>query len=337
MEAGETRMSAPARWLRPILGAGIGLVFAVLLARRVEWEAVARLLAGAEAAPLALALAALGAGIGLRIVRWWWMLRAFDPGLRLASCARPFLVSLALNNTVPLRAGDVVRVVGFGRALRAPAARVLGTLLIERLLDLLVLLLVFFLTLLGAARVFPRGFVLAAGVAGLGATAALLVLLAFPGGVARAAERLVSRAQGRSRRAERIAPLARQLVESLGVLGSSGRSAALLGLSLLAWIAEGSVFAAAAVSLGMTFPWPAPWLALGAATLSTLLPGAPGYVGTFDWFATLGFVAYGTDRSAAAAAALLIHVLLWLPVTVTGLALLGLHRRETRALEVEAA
>ena len=337
MEARPAGVSGRAPWVRPALGAAIGLGFAFLLARRVEWTEVGRLLTGAEAGPLVLALAALATGLSLRVVRWWWMLRAFDPGLRPASCARPFLVSLALNNTMPLRAGDVARVVGFGRSLRAPAARVLGTLMVERLLDLLVLLLVFFLALLGAARIFPRGFLVAAAAAGAVAAVTLLVLVLAPGLVLHAAEWMVSLARRRRGWGERLAPMVHQLAESLAVLGSPRRSVALLGFSLLAWIAEGVVFAGAAASLGVAFPWPAAWLSLGAATLSTLLPGAPGYVGTFDWFATLGFVAYGTDRSAAAAAALLVHLILWLPVTVTGLALLCLRGRETRSLEVGSA
>jgi uncharacterized membrane protein YbhN (UPF0104 family) len=106
----------------------------------------------------------------------------------------------------------------------------------------------------------------------------------------------------------------------------------LLVLSLAAWTMEGLVFAAAATSLGVAHAWLAPWLSLAAATLSTLLPGTPGYVGTFDWFATLGFVAYGVDRSAAAAAAVLVHLLLWVPVTLTGLALLGRRGRRPQPL-----
>jgi glycosyltransferase 2 family protein len=325
-------MTAGWRRARPLVGAAIGLIFVVLLLERVDWRVVGSLLAGATAGPLLLALAALATGIGLRLVRWWWMLRALEPRLPLTRCVRPFLGSLALNNTLPLRAGDVVRVVGFRGTLRSPPARVLATLVLERLLDMLVLLLVFFAALAGTARVFPRGFLVAAVVTGTTAAASLLVLIAAPDLVARLAERLVG---GEARRpfVTRLAPIVRQLVVSLRVLGSARRAAVLLLITLLAWLAEGAVFAATALALGVSFPWPAPWLSLGAATLSTLLPGAPGYVGTFDWFATLGFVAYGTERSAAAAVALLVHLLLWLPVTAAGLALLGFRRSDTAPVE----
>lgn len=317
---------SPRRWLRPVAGAAIGMAFLLLLARRVEWPVVRALLSGARLVPLGLALAALTAGLSLRITRWWLMLRAFDPGLRPGSCVRPFLGSLALNNTMPLRAGDVVRALGFRRALRASPARVVGTLLIERLLDLLVLLLIFFAALFGASRVFPRPFLIAVGAAGAAAVAALLLLVFAPERVGALGVRLAGWRRVPAGWRARLVPHATQLAESLTVLRAPGRAAGLLGLSLLAWLAEGGVFAAVAWSLDVPAPWLAPWLALGAATLATLLPSAPGYVGTFDWFATLGFTAYGVSHAAAAAAALLAHLVVWLPVTVAGLAALALRR-----------
>jgi uncharacterized membrane protein YbhN (UPF0104 family) len=112
----------------------------------------------------------------------------------------------------------------------------------------------------------------------------------------------------------------------LTLLRSPRRTAGLLGLSLAARPVAGAVFAAAAWSLGLTVPIFAPPLSLGAATLATLLPSAPGYVGTFDRFATLGLTAYGVERSAAAATALFAHLIVGLPVTLAGLVALALAR-----------
>jgi glycosyltransferase 2 family protein len=67
-------------------------------------------------------------------------------------------------------------------------------------------------------------------------------------------------------------------------------------------------------------------LSLGAGTLATLLPSSPGYVGTFDYFAALGLTAYGASLGAATAFALLVHLVLWVPVTVLGFALLLVGR-----------
>lgn len=317
------------RWLRPAVGVVIAALFVWLLASRVEWASVARVLASASMGPLVVGLALFGAGIAVRVVRWWWMLRSFEPGLRPAQCARPFLVSLALNNTMPLRAGDLARAFGFRAALRSPPGRVLGTLVIERVLDLVVLLVLFFAGLVGAARgIVPPGYVTAGAAAGAIGVAALVALMLAPMRMAAALERWRGRLAPQSRVA-RLVGAAAQFFEALGALQSPVRALQLLALSALAWALEGGMYAAVAWSLHAAVAPFGPWFAAATGTLATLLPSSPGYVGTFDYFAMLGLTAYGASRSVAAAFALLVHLVLWVPVTVVGgLMLLNGSRRE---------
>jgi uncharacterized protein (TIRG00374 family) len=317
------------RWLRPAVGAMIAALFVWLLASRVEWASVGRVLSSASAGPLVLGLALFAAGIAVRIVRWWWMLRSFEPGLRPVQCARPFLVSLALNNTMPLRAGDLARAFGFRHALRSPPGRVLGTLAIERVLDLVVLLMLFFAGLAWAARgMIPQGYITAGGIAGALGAGALVALMLAPMRMARAIERGRIRFSAESR-AARLLGAAAQFFEALGALQSPVRALQLLALSVLAWVLEGSMYAAVAWSLHAAVAPFGPWFATATGTLATLLPSSPGYVGTFDYFAMLGLTAYGASRSVAAAFALLVHLVLWVPVTVIGgIMLLGGSRRE---------
>ena len=313
-------MKSVRRWLHPLLGLLVAALFLYLAFGRMEWAEIEGVLRSAAPGPLFLALLALAGGFFTRIVRWWWMLRALEPELPLRSCTRPFLLSLAINNTVPLRAGDVVRAFGFRTALRSPPLRVVGTLVVERILDLFVLLALFFAGLLGvAAGAVPPAFVSTGVLLGMACLGGILVLVFAP-------ERLhaILRAVLRSRRlarqswAERAGALLQQLFDGLSILQSPGRAAQLLGLSLVAWTLEGAMFASVAWALHTEASPLGPWFALATGTLATLLPSSPGYVGTFDYFAMLGLVAYGASRTAAAAFALLVHLILWLPVTVVG-------------------
>jgi uncharacterized protein (TIRG00374 family) len=325
------------RWARVVLGVALAALFLGLLVRRVDMDQVRRVLAGAAAMPLLLGLLALGADMTARIARWWYMLRAVEPDLPFGACARPFLASLALNNTLPFRAGDVARVVGFRRTLRAPAAHVAGTLVLERVLDLLTLLAILFASLAGGPGRFPRAFLVAGALVGVAALAALLALTFAGGTLARLMDhRLARRFAGRT-----WLPAVRRIVDqlsgALALLRSPGMAARLVALSLLAWGLEGAVFACAAWSLGLAVPWAAPWLALASATLATLLPSTPGYVGTFDYFATLGLTAWGVPASGAAAFAVLTHFLLWAPVTLAGLLALVVGRaRRDRAPSLDS-
>ena len=312
------------RSVRTAAGLVIAAAFLWLAFGQVDWAAVAAVANNATAGPIVLGLVALAGGFFIRIVRWWTMLRTFEPALRLGTCVRPFLLSLAINNTMPLRAGDVVRAVGFRTALRSPRMRVVGTLLIERVLDLFVLVTLFFIGWFAIPHgVIPQPFITAAGVLGGGALAGLLVLVLAPATLRALADRIAS-----SRRLAAVSwtPRARiaahHLFDTFSLVQSPTRALSLLGLSLLAWMLEGAMYACVAWALHIGGSPVAPWFATATGTLATMIPSSPGYVGTFDYFAILGMTAFGAQRAASAAFVMVVHLILWLPVTFAGAALL---------------
>jgi uncharacterized protein (TIRG00374 family) len=56
----------------------------------------------------------------------------------------------------------------------------------------------------------------------------------------------------------------------------------------------------------------------GIVNLATTIPSAPGYIGTFDAPGIAVLTAYGVDHSVAAGYTLVLHVALWLPITLLG-------------------
>jgi hypothetical protein len=116
------------------------------------------------------------------------------------------------------------------------------------------------------------------------------------------------------------------LGEALSCFASPVRFLPLLLLSLAAWLLEAGVFASVAWSLGL--PASGSWSAMGAGTLGTLLPGSPGHLGTFDFFAMRGMMVHGVEGNLAAAYAVVVHVVLWLPLTALGVLLLLLPAQE---------
>ena len=309
------------RWFKPAAGLVVTAVFLWLLLRNVDLRGLARAAADLPGRCLLLAVGFLGAAYAVRIVRWWTMLRALDPTLRLSACVWPFIGSVAVNNTVPFRAGDALRVVAFRAQLKAPPLRVLGTLVLERLLDLVVLLAFFFAGVLGLPPGAVPGSVVAvaAGLAGGSLVVLSALILLGPSASARVralAAWPVLAARGWSEPVERMGTT---LAEALNLLRTPARFTALLGLSIATWTLEGLVFATIARCLATGAADAGPWLALAMATLATSLPSSPGYVGTFDYFAVLGMVAYGAARQPAVAFALAVHAVLWLPLTALGL------------------
>ena len=145
--------SAHARWWSFLLSCALAVLLLWLLLRELDQQAFRQALAGLSFSVGLGALAFLAAGYATRIVRWWWMLQALEPRLTLTACVWPFLTSIALNNVLPFRVGDGLRVVSFRRQLNCSAMLLAGTLMIERILDTAFLCGFFFFGLLNLPRV----------------------------------------------------------------------------------------------------------------------------------------------------------------------------------------
>jgi len=316
--------------IKLLLGLGLTSLFVYLIASRLDWNLVWQTIRGANIAWLMLCFFPWFASLSLRIFRWWWMLRPHAPELTFRACIWPFLVGTWLNLAIPLRAGDFARAFGFRERLQSPATRVLGTLVVERVFDLLVVVLYFFIGLLGAttANVMPPLFgTIAACVAAL-ALAMLLFLLLGQGLI----RRWVRWLAGHPRLARHSMP--RRLVVWLdhffdGISSIRGTSmlVTILFFTLTIWAFEGSVFILAAISLDLTNVSLAPWFAFTTSALAQVIPSAPGFVGTSDYFGALGAVAYGIDWSRATAFIVLVHVLLVLPFCLVFLVYMLMRRR----------
>ena len=97
--------------------------------------------------------------------------------------------------------------------------------------------------------------------------------------------------------------------------------------SALAWTAEGGVFYFVGLALPAVILAEGGWLALPMGSLATLVPAAPGYAGTFDYFVIQAMLALGESPAAATAFAFVVHGVLWLPVTLIGAGYLAMFYR----------
>ena len=314
-------------WLKLLIGIAVTIAFLWLLVQGLDIEALGRAFAELSIPFISLALIFLATGYAIRIARWWLMLRVLEPSLPFRSCVWPFLTSIAVNNVMPFRAGDALRVLGFRQQLRTPVVRVLGTLVIERILDLMVLLGFFFFGLLWLpAGAFPERFVVGVTwLAGVSIGVVLVLTLLTPW-FGRIINLIAAHPFFASRNlSEAVVNHGNHFVVALGLVRSTSRLFVLLGLSVFSWAFEGAVFATVATAVHATTSPLGPWFSLGTGTLATLIPSSPGYVGTFDYFAAKGLEAYGAAPEVSVAFALTVHAVLWIPLTAAGLAYLILH------------
>ena len=302
------------------LGLSLAALFIWLTLRHVDFAALGAAFGRVDGGALVLAPVALALGYLARIQRWRIMLRAHNPGLGLGRAGVAFVASTAVNNLVPFRMGDALRCFAFGQWLGVAPGAVLGTVLVERILDLVALLALAAVTIWLLA---PQGAVWSAistvALAGVLVGVAVLAALVHP--------RLTGRGLAAlSRLAARLGPRAQSgadglllpLRDALSALGARGSRGALIGWTAPVWLLEGACFMAVAQALaGLTAP-SAAWLALPMGTLATLLPSTPGHVGPFDFAAQTAMTAMGNPIAEATVFVLIVHAVLWATTTATG-------------------
>lgn len=317
-----------ARGLKLAIGLVISAVFLYATLRAVPFGKVMAALAAARPEWIAASLGFVALAYLLKVYRWVTMLRSLGSTVRLSQAAAPFLGGVAFNNVLPFRAGDVIRVVAFQRFTGIPASGQIGTLALERLLDLFVLMAFLFTTVTFLqGDVLDEALLAGLKVAALAVAGAILIFIAAPRSI-----RLVVRSI--ETRIPRLRPAGEALLRLSDAVATLSRPlfiARVTALSVFAWLAEGGAFFAVGMALGVAATPEAALLALSVGTLSTIIPSSPGYVGTFHYFTARALSGFGASEVGAAAYAILIHAILWLSITVTGfllLALSGLRPRQ---------
>jgi uncharacterized protein (TIRG00374 family) len=266
-----------------------------------------------------LALIAFAIGYAVRIERWRSMLVLDNPNLKWSTCLYPFMICVAANNLLPLRAGDLLRAFRFNQLLNIYYSASVATLIVERLLDLLMLLILFGITLM----IFGNE---SLGLIGLGGASlfifAAFFLLVFLLPVL-FKPIFLSLFSCVFRGTPKIKASLLKNIEAIFILFeklAKGRALMrLFLLTVLAWTAEGIVFWICAIAFPtISFPY-ASWLALPLGSLATIIPSTPGYIGTFDYFTAQAMTLLGNDVNDAIAYAFLVHAVLWLPATLVGI------------------
>ena len=326
--------SAAARAAKIAVGIAISALFLWVTLAAVPFAEVAKALAVARPEWILAALAFAALAYLLKIARWTLMLRRLGAEVSLRQAATPFLGGVAFNNILPLRAGDLIRVVAAERFTGVPPSGQVGTLVLERLLDLAVLMAILFATItLWPIEMLDATILHGLRLAALGVLAAILLFILAP-----APTRIIVRwGERRLSRLPSAGAALLSLSNAVQTLCRPGFLTKASALSFAAWLAEGCAYLAVGYALGIAASPEAALLALSIGTLSTIIPSSPGYVGTFHFFTARAVAAFGATSAGAAAYAILIHALLWIATTAAGFLLLARSGLAGRLLPAKAS
>jgi uncharacterized protein (TIRG00374 family) len=319
-DAATNRTSARGLIWRALIGLAGSAFFLFLLLRRVQLDELGNALGGVEWLWVVLAALPFAGGLWVRALRWQLVLR---PSVMISASEATSLVVIgyAANNLLPIRSGEVVRAVLVERLTGAARMLVLGTIVVERVFDGLVLAL--FLAVALAAAGSNETLQLLAVIAAVGFSVATLILAWVAVRPAHAGSQLV--------RLLRFVPTrfrdpARGWLGSflggLGQLRGVGSWSMVFGATVASWGLEAVAYWLVGEAFGLGLD---PWLYLGvagAANLAIAAPATAGGVGPFEFFAREVLVVFGVVSATATAYALVLHALVLVPVVLAGLALL---------------
>ena len=230
------------------------------------------------------------------------------------------------NNIYPARAGEVLRAIILRRKEGVAISASLATIIVERIFDGVVMLGFVFVNLPQLAKLAASssgflGDIQTLSLWGVGIFAAALVIFLiaamFPQTTAKIGQWFIDRFLP-SRIREKTSGIMLKFLDGLESLRSPGNVLMVFLTSVLIWLLETVKYWLVMHAFSFSVSFFALMLMNGIVNLATTIPSAPGYIGTFDTPGIAVLTAYGIEQSIAAGYTLVLHVALWLPVTLVG-------------------
>jgi glycosyltransferase 2 family protein len=311
------------RTLVPTAGFVVSMSFLWFAVRGIDRDEFWLALRNSSFGWLLIAVAALAASVVVRVVRWLYL---FEPAKRVPARAatRALLVGELLNSLVPVRAGEVARVVVLHRDTGASRAETTGTLVAERLMDMLALLVLFFAAVPALPEVtwlWPAAVMLAS--VAIAIAAVIVVVRAYGDRPFALALRPLGRLLGVA--PARVEMTAARTLEGVRAFRDFRAGVLAFVLSLVVWLAVAACFWSAMRAVAVDTEFEAAILVVFATTFALVLPSLPAGVGVFEAATFVSLRAFGVADAQALACAVVLHVLSFAPFIVAGVVALRLR------------
>jgi uncharacterized protein (TIRG00374 family) len=309
--------------LRAVIGGAISIVALWLVLRGVDLAKTADVLSHADLRWIAFGVAFLMVDLACRALRWQRLLRPVA-AVRYPPMLGYLLIGYLANNVLPARLGELVRSHYLGDREGISRAAALGTVVVERVVDLVAVVAI----ASGALLILSvRGIVASAILVGAAVAGLLLVVLAL--GIV--AHRLpgADRARALVDRWPRVRELARSLQDGLAVAARPRTVGEALAVSVASWTVAVLAWLAVGQSIGLQLTVAQAALIASGVALASAVPAGPSNLGTFEFAAVEIGKAIGVPADSAFALALIVHASILVVTSIGGgiaFARLGLPR-----------
>ncbi|HCS40968.1 MAG: lysylphosphatidylglycerol synthase transmembrane domain-containing protein [Anaerolineaceae bacterium] len=264
-------------------------------------------------------------GVWARAWRWHYLLKPIK-NIKTRVMFPITCIGYMGNNIYPARAGEVLRAVVLKRKEGVAISASLATIIVERVFDSVVMLAFVFVNLPELAKVakFDSGFAgniqqlafIGMGIF-LGALIIFLLAAMFPKTTEKICLWLINRIIPKKFR-EKTIGITLKFLEGLVSLRSPANVLMVFFTSVIIWLLETVKYWFVMHAFTFTVSFFALMLLNGIANLVTIIPAAPGYIGTWEAVTKAILVAYNVPGGEALGYAIVLHVALWLPITLLG-------------------
>ncbi len=307
------------------VGVGISLFFLYFALRGLGLKDLGRAMEQANYWWLIPGVAIYLVGLWVRAWRWHYLLRPVK-AISTRTMFPIVCIGYMGNNIYPARAGEVLRAMVLKRRENVPVSASLATIIVEKFFDAVVMLGFVFVNLpkLALLKGSSSGFV---GdiqqIAIYGTILAFIILVIFllaamfPQVTARFGQWFIDRLVPQRFR-QSTSGIMHRFLEGLASLRSPANVLMVLVTSVVIWLLETGKYWFVMQAFNFEVTFFALMLMNGIVNLITILPAAPGYIGTFDASGIAVLVAYGVNNAVAAGYTIVLHFALWFPITVVG-------------------
>jgi glycosyltransferase 2 family protein len=301
-----------------------------LFLRNADLRQVAGEMGRARLDLVALAVAVTGVTYLLRAWRWQYMLQPIGT-VRFATAFRTTVIGFAANTVLPARAGEFLRPYLLARREGLSASSAFATIMLERVLDTVTVLLLFGAFLVafdpGMDRLDGTTFtrLKIGGLFASGASALVLVTMFFLAGHPATLQRLIVALHRVL--PERLATIAVRLAKTfsagLAIVRQPARFAIVLLMSIPLWLSIATGIWLVTQAFHIEMPFTGSFLIMALLVVGVAVP-TPGAVGGFHYFYQLAVMAfYGAPTDRAVGAAIVMHAVSFVPVALVGLVMLA--------------
>ena len=288
------------------------LIFLGIAFYRVQLGAVSAALASANPVWIGAAMLIYAVNLALRAWRWQIILRPVA-AVPYPIVARTLLVGYGLNAVMPARLGELFRAEFLKKTCGLSRVWGLTSIIIERLFDGIMVVSCLGVGLLFATAARPNAALLTKGLlTGSVLFGAVLIAAFYLSGSVTA--RIVGRFPGLSAKMAMV----RQGFEIL----RTWRTLEVVAITLIIYVPDALSLWCLVKAVGLNLGVADMLVLLGAASLSTLLPSGPAFLGTLQFAYGLAIEFAGGPRALGIAAATLAQLCLLLPLALTAAAII---------------